>query len=136
MTAELVRLEIAPAMRQRADPAVALDLIRALHPRHRRGVSAWAVGWPPSELRAVWRDDRLAWQVELPSQMAHAAEAALRIAMPDAEVDVVERRDPPVVASAIGRLVAPAHWPLGDPDEPGSACAAPGQPGRAGRPRL
>ena len=53
--------------------------------------------------------------------MAHAAEAALRIAMPDAEVDVVERRDPPVVASAIGRLVAPAHWPLGDPDEPGSA---------------
>src|ERR687891_2632085 len=61
---ELVRLEIVPSAGRSADPDATLELIHALHPRHRRGVSAWAVGWPASELRAVWHDGRLAWQLE------------------------------------------------------------------------
>jgi len=76
VTAELVRIEITPPTHGAAHASATLDLIRALHPRHRRGVSPWAVGWPPSELRAIWRDGALAWQLELPSQLAHAAEAA------------------------------------------------------------
>src|SRR5918994_5235109 len=83
---EQVRLEVVPSAGRTADPDATLELIRAVHPRHRRGVSTWAVGWPASELRTVWRDGRLAWQLELPKQLAHAAEAALRVAMPDAEV--------------------------------------------------
>lgn len=121
VTAELVRIEITPPTHGAADASATLDLIRALHPRHRRGVSPWAVGWPPSELRAIWRDGALAWQLELPGQLAHAAEAALRVALPDAELDRVDQREPPATAVAVGRLAAAAHWPLGDPDEPGGA---------------
>jgi hypothetical protein len=120
VASEQVRLEIVPSAGRTADPGATLELIRAVHPRHRRGVSTWAVGWPASELRAVWRDGCLAWQLELPKQLAHAAEAALRVAMPDAEVDVAERADAPAAATAVGRLVAPGYWPLGDPEQPGA----------------
>ena len=119
--AELVRLEIAAPRGEHRDRDATLELIRALHPRHRRGVDAWAVGWPSSELQAVWRDDRLTWQLELPGQLADAARAALRANLPGAEVDEVERNDASAAAVAVGRLKAPAHWPLGDPDQPPSA---------------
>ena len=121
VAAELVRLEIAAPVGEGADPRAALELIRALHPRQRRGVNAWAVGWPPSELRTVWRDGQLVWQVETGRQLTHGLQAALRTHCPGAELDVVDRRDPPPSAVAIGSLVAPAHWPLGDPDAPGDA---------------
>jgi len=116
VAAELVRLQIAMPRADRIDPDATLELVRALHPRHRRGVDAWAVGWPTSELRAVWRDGRLSWQIDVPQQLLHAAATALRTSVPEAEVYEVERTEQATVACAVGRLTAPGHWPLGDPD--------------------
>jgi hypothetical protein len=61
--AESVRLTIEPPAGLDPDPALAVELVRGLHPRQRRGVDGWRVGWPPLELRVVWRDRRLAWEI-------------------------------------------------------------------------
>jgi hypothetical protein len=123
IASERVRLEISVPANRRTDPSAAVELIRALHPRQRRGVDAWRVGWPPFELRVVWHDGEMAWQVELPRQTAHLLRAALRTLYFGAEVDAVDRHEPPAVVSAVGSLVAPAHWPLGDPSATASSLA-------------
>ena len=61
---ELVRVELTPARSGEIDAAAATAVIRGLHPRQRRGFDRWRVGWPSSELRVVWRDGDLHWQVE------------------------------------------------------------------------
>lgn len=118
---ETIRLEIAVPSNQRRDPDLPVELIRALHPRQRRGVDRWAVGWPPFELRVVARHDELTWQVDAPRQLSHQLIAAVRSLYPGSEIAQVERADAPAVATAVGALVAPGHWPLGDPAEPGRA---------------
>ena len=119
IASERVRLELAVPANQPADPQAALELIRALHPRQRRGVDGWRVGWPPFELRALWRDGELVWQLETGRQMAAHLQAALRSLYPGTEIELVGRDDQPPLASAVGSLVAPAHWPFGDAAEAG-----------------
>ncbi|MEX2135355.1 MAG: DUF87 domain-containing protein [Chloroflexota bacterium] len=118
---ELLRLEVAVPTNRRTDPHAAVALMRVLHPRQRRAVDGWRVGWPPFELRALWRAGQMVWQVEAPRQLAHHLQAALRALYQGSEVEVVARRDQPPVASAAGSLLAAAHWPLGDPAQPGHA---------------
>ena len=118
---EMARVEIAVPSNQRRDPDLAVELIRALHPRQRRGVNRWAVGWPPFELRVVARDGELVWQVDAPRQLSHQLIAALRSLYPGSEIAQVDRSDPAATATAVGALVAPGHWPLGDPAECGRA---------------
>ncbi len=76
--AESVRLTIEPPAGLDPDPALAVELVRGLHPRQQRGVDGWRVGWPPVELRVVWWGRRLAWEVVASRQMARLAEAKLR----------------------------------------------------------
>jgi hypothetical protein len=118
---ELDRLEIAVPANQRLDPDTPVELIRALHPRQRRGVDRWAVGWPPFEVRVVARDGALVWQVDAPHQLSHQLMAAVRSVYPGSEIAKVERVDTEATATAVGSLTAPGHWPLGDPSEPGRA---------------
>jgi energy-coupling factor transporter ATP-binding protein EcfA2 len=117
IASERVRLELAVPANQPADPQAALELIRTLHPRQRRGVDGWRVGWPPFELRALWRDGELVWQLDIGRQMAAHLQAALRSLYPGTEIELVGCDDQPPVGSAVGSLVAPAHWPFGDPAE-------------------
>ena len=53
--AEAVALVISPPVGLTPDPELSVELIRALHPRQRRGFDAWRVGWPSIELRVVHR---------------------------------------------------------------------------------
>jgi hypothetical protein len=51
--AEMVRLELRVPSGVEPDPEAAVELMRALHPRERRGVDVFRVGWPMIELRMV-----------------------------------------------------------------------------------
>jgi Transposase, Mutator family len=46
---EAVRLVVAPPGGLDANPELAVQLIRGLHPRQRRGFDAWRLGWPSYE---------------------------------------------------------------------------------------
>ena len=61
--AEAVRLVISPPLGLTPDPDLAIELIRAIHPRQRRGFDGWRVGWPTAELRVVSREGEVAWEV-------------------------------------------------------------------------
>ena len=82
----------------RLDPGAAADrdgavrLIAALHPGGRRGVSAWASGWPQLGLAIRWVDGRARWEIEAPRQLGRSVEMAVAAAFPGAEL---ERADPP-----------------------------------------
>src|SRR5450759_4406359 len=52
---ELVRLEVILPANVELDADATAELIRALHPGQRRGVDWFRVGWPPIELRFLWR---------------------------------------------------------------------------------
>ena len=100
-----VRLVVAPPAGLDPRPELAVELIRALHPRQRRGFDAWRVGWPASELRVVWRDGELAWEIETNRQVAALATAQLRalypgVAIEPSRVATISRRS----RSAVGRL--------------------------------
>ena len=110
--AETVRLVVALPARAAADAGLGVELIRALHPRARRGFDAWRVGWPRIELRLVWRDGSLAWEIETNRQVAALAMAQLRALYPGVAIETSDVRDQPPAATAIGRLDGPAGWPL------------------------
>jgi hypothetical protein len=82
----------------RLDPGAAADrdgavrLVAALHPGGRRGVSAWASGWPQLGLAMRWVGGRARWEIEAPRQLARSVEMAVAAAFPGAEL---ERADPP-----------------------------------------
>ena len=109
---ETVRLVVALPARAAADAGLGVELIRALHPRARRGFDAWRVGWPRIELRLVWRDGSLAWEIETNRQVAALAMAQLRALYPGVAIEASDVRDQPPAATAIGRLDGPAGWPL------------------------
>jgi Helicase HerA, central domain len=82
----------------RLDPGAAADrdgavrLVAALHPAGRRGVSAWASGWPQLGLAIRWVDGRASWEIEAPRQLGRSVEMAVAAAFPGAEL---ERAVPP-----------------------------------------
>ena len=94
----------------RLDPAAAADrdgavrLVAALHPGGRRGVSAWASGWPQLGLAIRWVGGRARWEIEAPRQLGRSVEMAVAAAFPGAELD---RADAP----SGGCAFAPARGP-------------------------
>jgi len=117
--AETVCLELVPARTPEIDEATATALVRGLHPRQRRGVDRWRVGWPSAELRAVWRDGELTWQVEAPRQLLSEFAVSYRPLGVVLEARSIETPDPPAVATAVGRLARSAGWPLRAAEIPG-----------------
>jgi hypothetical protein len=113
---ERVRLVIALPARDDPTGSVPAELIRALHPRQRRGVDRWRVGWPGFELRVVWRRGELAWEIETGEQGAAIATSALRALYPGVAIERSDERDPEPVAVATGRLTGPVGWPLREVD--------------------
>ena len=109
---ERVRLELLVPAGHDPDSAVGVALLRALHPRHRRGVDPLRVGWPTIELRLVWRDGTARWQIDCPAQLESAARIALRSACPGIGIEAVPIEDRPAVAAAVARLTASDRWPL------------------------
>ena len=109
---ERVRLVIALPAGEDPSPGVPAELVRALHPRQRRGVDRWQVGWPSYELRVVWRRGQLAWEIETGAQGAAIATSALRALYPGVAIERSVERDPKPAAVAIARLTGPAGWPL------------------------
>lgn len=115
---EIVRLELTPLAGGGIDPQRALALIRALHSDRRRGTSWWALGWPTTELRAVWRDGILTWQIDCPKQVVAGLQTTLRPLYPGLDLRVTDRPADAAAATAIGSLTLPSHWPLGEADPP------------------
>ena len=62
-SAEAVRLVISSPAGLAPDPDLAVELVRAFHPRQRRGFDGWRVGWPSIELQVVHADDELSWEI-------------------------------------------------------------------------
>ncbi len=109
---ERVRLVIAIPAGLDPNPELAVGLIRGLHPRRRRGFDAWRVGWPSADLRVVWRDGALAWEIDTNRQVAALAAAQLRALYPGVQVDESTAIDPATVAVAVGCLERSGAWPL------------------------
>ncbi len=92
----------------RLDPAAAADrdaavrLIAALHPGGRRGVSAWASGWPSLELVVRWADGRARFELVAPRQLARSVEAAVAAAYPGAELELLEPAEEAVGVLRLG----------------------------------
>lgn len=110
--AEVVRLELRVPAGVEPDPETAIELVRALHPRQRRGVDPFRVGWPAIELRLVWRAGTWAWQIDCPRQVEPAVRVAVRSACPGVAIATLPRDDRPAAGEATARLVAPDRWPL------------------------
>lgn len=117
--AAMVCVELVPARTPEIDAPTATALIRGLHSRQRRGRDAWRVGWPSAELRAVWRDGTLAWQVEAPDELLADFAVGYRPLGVILETRRLDAPDPPAVATAVGRLARPAAWPLRAPEVAG-----------------
>ena len=112
--AEAVRLVISAPAGLVPDRDLATELIRALHPRQRRGFDAWRIGWPSTELRVVRRRGEIAWEFVANRQIADQVEHALRTLYPGTELEPLSPRDTRAAATAIGRLAAGSSWPLGE----------------------
>jgi hypothetical protein len=117
--AALVRLELTPARAGEIDAATATAMVRGLHPRQRRGLDRWRVGWPSSELRVAWRDGELRWQVEGHRQVLDEFAVSHRALHLVTDTRPVERVEPPAAATAVGRLAQSSSWPLRAAEVPG-----------------
>lgn len=116
---ELVRLELTPTRTGEIDAARATAMIRGLHPRQRRGLDRWRVGWPSSELRVVWREGELRWQVEGHRHVLDEFAVSHRALHLVSDVRMVDGIEAPAVATAVGRLARPSSWPLRTAEVPG-----------------
>ena len=112
--AEAVRLTITPPAGLPPDADLATELIRAVHPRQRRGFGPWRVGWPLVELSVVGRGGEMTWEVTVNRQVAVQIEHGLRALYPNAEVSVSHPEPQAATATAVGRLAAGSEWPLGE----------------------
>ena len=102
-TREMVRwiLRVDPQMaRDRAAPG---RFIAALHPGVRRGLSAWAVGWPQLNLEVMWSGRAATWEIRAPRQLSRLVEAAASATYPEAELQPVPAHDlgPPNMTLAL-----------------------------------
>ena len=111
---EAVRLVVAPPSGLPPDPDLATELIRALHPRQRRGFDRWRVGWPSAELCVTRTDGQLAWAIDTNRQLAAQIEHALRALYPGTELAVTRPAMRQAAATAVGRLAVSSAWPLGE----------------------
>ena len=116
---ELVRLELTPTRAGEIDAAKATAMVRGLHPRQRRGLDRWRVGWPSSELRVVWRDGEPRWQVEGHRHVLDEFAVSHRALHLVSDSRPVERAEAPAAATAVGRLARPSSWPLRVAEVPG-----------------
>lgn len=114
----IVRLELTPRGAGDTDPKRALALIRGLHSERRRGTSRWSLGWPTAELRVVWRDGHLVWQIDCRRQVVAGIQTTLRPLYPGLDLRLVERGESPAAATAVGSLTLESHWPLAEADLP------------------
>ena len=117
-SAEAVRLVISAPAGLAPDPDLAVELIRAIHPRQRRGLDGWRAGWPSIELQVVHADGALGWEVVTNRQVATLVENALRSLCPGAVVDVARPVTRMPAASGVARLASSASWPLLEVDKP------------------
>ena len=101
---ELVCLEVVLPANAQLDADATAELIRALHPGQRRGVDRVRVGWPPIELRLLWLDGSMHWQIDCPAQIVSAVEMAVRSVVGRCELEEVEIDDLPASAVATARL--------------------------------
>ncbi len=93
----------------RVDPQMARDrgaagrFIAALHPGVRRGLSAWAVGWPQLSLEVMWYGRAAMWEIRAPRQLSRLVEAAASTIYPEAELQPVPAQDlgPPNMTLAL-----------------------------------
>jgi len=116
--AEAVSLVISVPPGLAPDPELTVEIIRALHPRQRRGFDAWRVGWPSIELRVVHRGGELTWEIVTNRQVAALAENALRTICPGATIDVRRPVAPSASAIAVARLASSSSWPLREVERP------------------
>ncbi len=120
--AETRRLELSIGRGQAGSHDRAVALIRAMHPQEKLGLGGWwRRGWLTIELRTVWRNGKLVWQVDATRDTLRLVQVALSAAYPGVEVRDVQRRDNAPVWSAFARLRRPASYPLGDPSSTGAA---------------
>src|ERR1035437_7089475 len=113
----MVRLELTVGLVRSAGPEAAVAAIRGLHPGRRMGLDRWwPRGWPPVELRVVWCDGELAWQIEAAGTELALADGTLASLYPGLEATKVSRSDRPAVCSAIGKLRRSSGLALGQPD--------------------
>lgn len=112
---ETVRLVIAPPPGLAPDPTLATELIRAVHPRQRRGFGFWKVGWPLVELSVVWRGGELSWEVTTNRQVAAQVKHAIRALFPSTDIGSSKPDRRAAAASAVGSLAASAVRPLSEP---------------------
>lgn len=134
LAGERVRLEIRPPLGTELTGDALVTLVRGLHPRHRRGVDPLRVGWPMIELGIAAAGGILAWTIEIPRMLVPAVTLALQTAID--HVEIVETTDPGVTpsATALGRLIASAAWPLAATDDPATGVTARLAAGLAGVP--
>jgi energy-coupling factor transporter ATP-binding protein EcfA2 len=116
--AEAVRLTISPPPGLDPDPELAIELVRALHPRERRGFGTWRVGWPAIELDVVRRHGELVWEIVANRQVAVLAENAIRSICPGAAVEAGKPAARPATAVAIARFASSGSWPLRETERP------------------
>src|SRR5664280_2212909 len=91
---DLVRLEVILPANVELDADATAELIRALHPGQRRGVDWFRVGWPLIELRFLWRDGVMHWQIECPAQVVASVEMAVHSVLGRCELEEVRHDDP------------------------------------------
>jgi hypothetical protein len=105
---DLVRLEVILPANVELDVDATAELIRALHPGQRRGVDWFRVGWPPIELRFLWRDGVMHWQIDCPAQVVASVEMAVHSVLGRCELEEVRLDDPVPSAVATARLARAA----------------------------
>jgi hypothetical protein len=105
---DLVRLEVILPANVELDADATTELIRALHPGQRRGVDRFRVGWPPVELRFLWRGGTMHWQIDCPAQVVTSVEMAVHSVLGRCELEEVRLEDPIPSAVATARLARAA----------------------------
>src|ERR1035437_1780265 len=109
---DLVRLEVILPANLALDAHATAQTIPARPPPpppgQRRGVDRFRVGWPPIELRFLWRDGTMHWQIDCPAQVVASVEMAVHSVLGRCELEEVRLDDPVPSAVATARLARAA----------------------------
>src|ERR1035437_5301400 len=117
---ELVRLEVILPANVELDADATAELIRALHPGQRRGADWFRVGWPPIELRFLWRGGAMHWQIDCPAQVVASVEMAIHSGLGRCELEEAALAGvTPSAAAAVLLRIRLMPGATNDPDEEG-----------------